>query len=175
MKYRSPASIINELIDTVSKNGNLLLNISPMGDGSIPEQQQKILLAIGHWLDTNGEAIYGTRSWVRFGEGPSHASQLAGATPHDTARKAPTAEDFRFTRKGDTLYAIALGRPNEQAVITSLAKGKAPAGKLKSVRLLGYSGTLKFTQDEEGLKIKLPAGKTGDYPFALKITGLKLK
>ncbi len=175
MKYRNPGSIIYELVDTVSKNGNLLLNISPMGDGSIPEGQQQVLRAIGQWLEVNGEAIYGTRNWIKFGEGPSYAAQVAGATPHDVARKPYTGQDFRFTKKGDTLYAMVLAWPGETATITSLAKDRGPAGKINSVSLLGYKGNLKFSQDETGLMISMPVDKVGEYAFVLKITGLKLK
>ena len=179
IKYKSAGSLVKELIDNVSKNGNLLLNLSPKADGTIPEEQQKILLEIGTWLDVNGEAIYGTRPWTIFGEGPSvpESGSPAAAPPPpgpltaSTPRlPAPGSKDFRFTTKGDVLYAIDMGWPGEEATIASLAKNK-----IKSVELLGNKGPLEFTQDEGGLRVKFPADKPCDYAYALKITGLKLK
>ena len=93
LKLNSPATLISRLVDTVSKNGNYLLNISPKADGTIPEDQQNILLEIGRWLDTNGEAIYGTHNWIQFGEvGCGQSERL----------------DVRFTVKDNCLYAIIL-------------------------------------------------------------------
>lgn len=96
---------MGDLIDIVSKNGALLLNIGPRPDGTIPEEQVRILLEIGRWLETNGEAIYGTRPWNIYGEGPT---KVAGGSFKDTARQAFTRQDIRFTTKGNVLYAIAL-------------------------------------------------------------------
>ncbi len=144
IKYRSTASIINELIDASSKGGNLLLNISPKADGTIPDEQQQILLAVGKWLDTNGETIYGSRPWTRSSEGP-----------------------FHFTTNHDALYAI--GRSGPTAVFPSLAKGTA--GTVERVTLLGHPGTLAFTQDSGGLTVPMPADTPGPYPPVLKITG----
>lgn len=147
-------SVVHKLVDNVSKNGSLLLNVSPKADGTIPQDQQDLLWQIGRWLEVNGEAIYGTRPWSHFGEGGG------GAQP------------FRFTTRGDILYAISLTWPGDQATIRSLAQNKAPAGKIESVTLLGHKGALEFAQDETGLKVRLPAEKPCDYAFALKITGL---
>jgi len=166
-----PDGVVRNLINNVSKNGGLLLNISPRADGIIPDDQQKLLLDIGKWLDVNGDAIYGTRPWVKFGEGTS-AARGTNATPVTAA--APRALAYRFTTKGDTLFAIALAWPGEQAVVTSLATGAASSGKITGVELLGHKGALQFTQDADGLKVKMPAEQPCDYAFALKITGLKL-
>jgi len=101
------------------------------------------------------------------------------ATPALTEAQGPKPVVYRFTVKGDTLYAIAQSWPGDTAVITSLAKGKAldglvPQGKIKTVTILGSPGKLKFTQDADGLKVKLPADKPCDYAWTLKIVGLKM-
>jgi len=116
--FKSPQFVVNQLIDIVSKNGNLLMNIGPRSDGTIPEQVQQVL-DVGAWLNVNGEAIYGTRPWRAYGEGPT---KVAGGSFHDTDTANYTAEDFRFTTKGDTLYVIGLAWPaNGGAVVRSLA------------------------------------------------------
>jgi alpha-L-fucosidase len=160
MTVSPPATVISKLADTVSRNGNLFLNLSPKADGTIPEAQQTTLLAVGEWLQTNGEAIYGTHNWIRFGEGGG---------------RGQTGLNIRFTIKGDNLYAIILGNwPGEQATVTSLATGQAPEGKITSVSLLGNQGNLEFTQDADGLKVKLPAAAPCKYAYTLKIAGLKM-
>ena len=106
--YKPAEEIVGDLMDIVSKNGALLLNIGPRPDGTIPEEEQNILLQIGEWLKTNGDAIYRTRPWKVYGEGPTHV--VAGSFK-DTARKPFTSEDIRFTTTDDALYAIALAWP----------------------------------------------------------------
>src|SRR5690242_2824435 len=116
--FKSPQFIVHQLIDIVSKNGNLLLNIGPRPDGTIPEEVQAVLRDVGSWLQTNGEAIYGTRPWKIYGEGPT---QVTAGSFHDTDTAPYTADDFRFTTKGNTLYAIELAWPTTgEAVIHSL-------------------------------------------------------
>jgi alpha-L-fucosidase len=160
----SPASaIIPRLVDTVSKNGNLLLNLSPQADGTISQEQQTTLLEIGSWLAINGEAIYGTHSWIKFAD--------SAAAPRGQAQKGL---NIRFTAKGDDLYAIILGNwPGNSATIASLAAGQAQ-GKISSVTMLGNSETLKFSQDEAGLNVTLPATAPCKYGYTLKISGLKM-
>lgn len=166
MRYRSVSAILDELIDNVSKNGSLLLNISPRADGSIPDAQRKILLSIGHWLLVNGEAIYGSRPWSRFGEGPSADTTI------NLGRYHYTGQDFRFTTRGDTLYAIAMAWPGPTAVITAL--GGKTHGTVTGVSLLGNPGPLSFSQTGKGLLIKTPAEKPNPYAYTFRITGVKL-
>lgn len=155
MKVASAASILRKLIDTVSKGGTYLLNIAPMADGTIPEDQQRTLLDIGAWLAINGEAIYGTHPWTQFGEGG-----------------VPDTPNWRFTAKAGALYAIGHAAPGTEVTIASLAHS---IGKVKRVEMLGEKGPLKFTQGDAGLRVILPSRQPSEQAFALKITGLHLK
>ncbi len=160
MRVSGPVAIIDKLADTVSKNGVYMLNLSPEADGTIPQAQQDTLLAIGRWLDVNGEAIYGTHNWIKFGEGEARGSQ---------------GVNLRFTVKGDALYAIILGNwPGAEATITSLGTTNSPPGKINTVTMLGSPGKLQFTQDTAGLTVKLPATPPCQYAWVLKIIGLKM-
>jgi alpha-L-fucosidase len=142
--------VVRLLVECASQTGGLLLNISPKADGTIPDDQQKLLLEIGAWLDVNGEAIYGTRPWTRASDGK-----------------------VRFTTKGDTLYALLTDWPSGgPVVIPPLA---AAIGKIGRVELLGHSGSLTFAQDADGLKVTLPDKRPCDHVFTLKLAGLKLQ
>jgi alpha-L-fucosidase len=171
-QYKQVGDIVDNLVDIVSKNGTMLLNIGPKSDGTIPEHEQQVLRAIGSWLRINGEAIYGTRPWKRFGEGPI---QVVAGSFADVKRQPFTSEDIRFTTKDGTLYAIALAWPNDgKLVVKSLAPAAGLAdGRVTDVRLLGYDGTLDWRQTEDGLVVTLPNQPPCDYAVTLAITGIE--
>jgi alpha-L-fucosidase len=156
------------LADIVSKNGALLLNIGPDKEGVIPQQAQDILLAMGRWLSTSGDAIYGTRPWKIYGEGPT---QTAAGAFKDTDTKPYTPEDIRFTTKNGTLYAIVLATPADGVVhIKSLAKGGQYApGAITSVSRLGSTQKATFEQTGNNLTIHSEPGTASQYPVAFQI------
>ena len=118
--FKTPDFIVHQLVDIVSKNGNLLMNIGPRSDGTIPDEVQQVLLGVGGWLKVNGDAIYGTRPWTTYGEGPT---KVAAGSFQDTKTQNYAAEDFRFTTKGNNLYAIEMAWPSgKEAVVHSLAE-----------------------------------------------------
>jgi alpha-L-fucosidase len=167
-KFRTPDSLVHELVDIVSKNGTLLLNIGPRSDGTIPEQAEKILLDLGQWLSVNAEAIYGTRPWKVYGEGPT---KVVGGSFKDTAGHPFTPQDIRFTTKGDVLYAIALAWPQDGKVTIKSLAAAAPlwSAHIKAVELLGSPAQLKWQRNKDGLHVELPAEKPCDYAISLKI------
>jgi len=146
--YLTPEDLIRMFIDIVSKNGNLLLNVGPMADGTIPEIQQKCILGLGKWLEVNGEAIYGTRPWIR-----AESETIDGI-------------GVRFTKKPDALYAIILDKPKTSEITIKSLRIDEPA----RIELFGVEGTLEWTQQDDNLAIKVPE-KLEDFPaYALKIS-----
>jgi len=168
--YKTARAIIGDLIDIVSKNGALLLNIGPKPDGTIPQKEQEILLEIGKWLSVNGEAIYGTRPFKIFGEGPTAVVEGAFS---DAKRGSFTGEDIRFTVKNNALYAIILEWPGERVKIKSLGNTAGLVeGKINNVTLLGHNGKLEWSVDNEALIVEMPQRQPCEHAFTLKISGL---
>lgn len=166
LEYYTTDRLVDDFIDIVSKNGCLLLNVAPHPDGTIPEEQKDRLRGMGKWLRLNGEAIYGSRPWLSFGEGPT-------ATPvghlSDFEFDGFSNRDVRFTTKDGQLYAIALGWPdNGKLIIRSLGLSKYST-EIKGVSLIGNEGTLEWERSTEGLEISLPAQAPCEHAFVFKI------
>ncbi|MFG0291338.1 MAG: alpha-L-fucosidase [Rhodopirellula sp. JB044] len=165
--YYDANRIVDDLVDIVSKNGCLLLNIAPHPDGTIPKEQQQILREVGAWLKINGEAIYGSRPWLVFGEGPSQTPTGHLADQHFQGFQG---EDIRFTTQGNTLYAIALGKPTSGNTVTVHQLSSALMSEtIDDVRLLGYDGSLRWQQSTEGLSIELPSDLQLEHAFVFRI------
>ncbi|HEX7578033.1 MAG TPA: alpha-L-fucosidase [Verrucomicrobiae bacterium] len=171
-KYQPLSWTVHMLVDIVSKNGNLLLNVVQRPDGTLDPEVETMLAQLADWTAVNGEAIYGTRPWLVYGEG---AVQAKGGAFKENFQYS--AKDIRFTTKGKTLYAIAMGWPDDgKMVIKSLAKtADVKQNKIKKVELLGRSGKLKFEQTADGLVVELPGEKLSDLTCSLRITGSNLK
>ena len=180
MTVRTADSIAREMIEIASMGGNLLLNISPMGNGSIPDVQQKALLTFGEWMMANGVGIYGSRPWVRMGEGPmipteapgdwkGGSTAVAGPSLKRQSVPPPSEADFRFTVANGALFAWGYKRPAAEARIASLASGKA---RVEKVSLTGSGEGLKFSQTAEFLAVSLPSVEASRMPYGLRIEGM---
>lgn len=164
--FKTAQYVITNLIDIVSKNGNLLLNIGPRSDGTITDEETNVLLGTGKWLDVNGEAIYGTRPWKIYGEGPTES-----ASGEFKTQEPFTAKDIRFTTKGDTLYAITLALPaSKESIIINSLSSKSNNGIVANVELTGSNEKLKWSQKKDALIIKAPSGYPSENAAAFRIT-----
>ena len=166
---KSANTIVDDLIDVVSKNGNLLLNVGPKADGTIPEDQKEVLLALGDWLAVNGKAIYNTRPWKIYGEGPT---AVASGHHSESSNKAFTSNDFRFTTRGNNIYAIAMDWSGEGTYfISSLGKNEILlSGKsIREIALLSMPCQVTWEQQDEGLFIQIDPDKQGKYACAFEI------
>ena len=163
--YKSATTLVHYLVDNVSKNGYLLLNVGPKPDGTLPEQAQELLRGIGKWMEVNGEAIYGTTNWIAYGEGPTQIQKGGEFNEKDVA--GFTAKDIRFTVKDNILYATCLGWPGEQVTIETL-KCLYPA-EIRSLKMLGVDQELKWSLNEAGLTIQTPADKPCQHAYVFRI------
>ncbi len=165
-EFKSTKTLVHDLVDIVSKNGNLLLNVGPRADGVIPDEAADLLRGLGAWLRVNGEAIYNTRHWTCFGEGPTgvtagHLSELSNAEM--------TAQDIRYTQTDQAFYATLLGWPDGEVRMKSLTPDAFNVSRVSEVTLLGGSGHLDWAQDEEGLTVSLPPQKpSSSHAYVVK-------
>ena len=169
--YMHPRQVIHWLVDTVSKNGTFLLNIPGKPDGTIDRKERLILERIAEWFQINGEAIYATRPWTVFGEGP-HMIKAGSFQGKSTGEL--DASDIRYTRNkaGTTVYAIVLGWPTETLLLRSFGTSASThPGKVTHVELLGSPGRARFEQTAQGLRIERPEQKpASDYAVVFKLT-----
>jgi alpha-L-fucosidase len=164
--FKSVQYVITNLIDIVSKNGNLLLNIGPRSDGTITEEETNVLLGTGKWLSVNGEAIYGTRPWKIYGEGPTES-----ASGEFKTQKPYASADIRFTSKGDTLYAITLALPASGESIRIHALGsKENNGMIARIEIIGSDKKLKWSQGKDALIIQAPDSFPSENAAAFRIS-----
>jgi alpha-L-fucosidase len=160
-KYKTPTEVVRLLVDIVSKNGNLLLNITQRPDGSLDEIAQWTVREIGAWMQVNGEAIYGTRPWRQYSEGET---QLASGHFAEGEKRDFTARDFRFTVKGEQLYAIALGWPEQDWLVRSLA-----GETVKDVAVLGCAEPPEWAMTPEGLRVSRPKSQPSHSAWTIRI------
>lgn len=167
LRIKPTKTVLHSFIDIVSKNGQLLLNVSPMADGTIPDNQKKVLLEMGAWLEKHGEAIYETRPWAVFGEGPTRLEKGG----HFIREVEYTPQDIRYTSKGQTVYAIFLGWPGagKEVVLRAFDSSRVNGLKVESVSLLGSNAEVRFVQENPGLKLTLPAKSPDEMAVVFKI------
>ena len=163
--YKKTAQVVHMLTDIVSKNGNLLINVVQYPDGSLPPESLRFLKEMAAWIKVNGEAIYSTRPWKVYGEGPT-----SSASGHFKEEDNYTAQDIRFTAKPNTLYATTLAQPSKEIKIYSLGSGSAFIDKeIKEITLLGHNKKLAWRQEKDYLVVSLPEILPTAYGSSLKI------
>ena len=164
--FKTPHQIICDLIDIVSKNGVLLLNVGPKADGTITKEETEFLMALGRWMQINGDGIYDTIPWKTFGEGSVNAKE---GFFMDGDEKGYTEKDFRFTYKNGAVYAFQLAPDGKDVTIQSLRQNGFADPGLETVRLLGNQEALVWRRDEEGIHIQLPEGVDTTLPICFQI------
>jgi alpha-L-fucosidase len=164
--WKSPLEVLSWLIDVVSRGGNYLLNVGPTGTGEIPPESVRILREVGAWLRVNGDAIYGTRAWTVFREGPTTLNRKGtGQRKRQGFTARFTPQDLWFTKKGKSVYIIALTYPTNKKVLVHAMKDKP----VNSICMLGSNEILSWEKTPEGLSIVLPDKPTSSYGYALEV------
>ena len=171
--YKNAKTVIQMLIDVVSKNGNLLLSVPVRADGTIDSDEVKILEDIGSWMDINKESIFGTRPWKVFGEGPAmeQVAKLSAQGFNEGKGKPFTADDIRFTTQNGDVYAFVMDVPGSVTRIKSLAAGSERAtGPVADVVLLGSEEKIQWQQTAEALEIQPVEEFPSDYAVTFKVS-----
>ncbi len=169
LEYKPAREILHVLLDVVSKNGSMMLNVSPRADGTIPEEQQAVLMEIGDWLGRYGEAVYETRPWTVYGEGPTQLD----AGGHFLPRVEYSPADVRYTTRGDTVYAVLLGWPGARATTRLAAFAKArlgPGFRVTGVSMLGASEPVAWEWRADGLEVTTPSETIDDHAVVFAVT-----
>ena len=170
-QFKNPTDLICDLVDIVSKNGRMLLNVGPKSDGTISKEDQHVLREIGSWLKVNNEAIYDAKIWRKAAEGPT---EIVEGQFSDGIKKNFTSQDFRFTTANGKLYATVLKCSTDHTYcikslgIQDASKKANFNGIIRKVEVLGKDGELAWTRDEEGLHIE--CGVESDKPIVFRIT-----
>ncbi len=168
-KYKTAKKVIDLLVDIVSKNGNLLLNFPLPNSGELDSNEMRVLEGITAWMEVNSEGIYSTRPWKIYGEGPSTLQTVEAGNFNEDKQKDLTAEDIRFTKKGSTIYAFVMGKP-EIVVVNALGLWSPQnPGKIQRVKILGHEGDTQWVQDDESLRVKVPSSVASQIGLALKV------
>lgn len=171
LEIKQAKDLLYVLIDIVSKNGVLLLNISPMADGTIPADQKEVLLDMGRWLERFGEAIYGTRPWYTFGEGPTKEPEGHFKNREAFLKIKYSWKDVRYTKKNNVIYATLLGWPSEdEVVLKAFADSSMPEQvRIRKIAMLGSEEQIEWTMNKEGLTLSVPAKAPDPYAVTYRI------